>query len=343
VQSPLHRRAPAGLHAGAPRTRLSPLASCVALVPDEMALSEGHLRELLASTVPAVEEIGHYLADAGGKRLRPLLTALGARAAGHKGSVARLMCAGELLHLGSLLHDDVVDGGLERRGRPAAQHVYGNPAVILTGDVCLARAVLLAGEEAGPTATLELARVVTAMSEGEVMQLQHAGRVDLGLDVYLDIIDRKSAALISWCAAAGAWAADRASESSEEATALQAYGRAVGVAFQITDDVLDYTGRADVTGKQMGRDLAERKLTLPLLLACERAPGLRDRLAERPPRDSELAELAALVVETGAPEAALNEARRRVGVGNAALEALPGSAHRDALVDLAGYLVDRVS
>ncbi len=338
MQLPVHRTQPAGLHAGARRTRVSPLAGCVALVSDEMREAEAILGDLLGSSVPAVEEIARYLADAGGKRLRPLMTALGARAAGHDGPLARLMCAGEILHLGSLLHDDVVDSGAERRGRPTAQRVYGNPAVILTGDVCLAKAVLLSGQEAGHDATLALAEVVTAMSEGEVLQLLHAGDLGLPLATYLDIIDRKSAALLSWCAAAGAWAAG----APEAAAALQAYGRAVGVAFQITDDVLDYTGSAGVMGKRAGKDLAERKLTLPLLYACEAAPSLRERLRAAPPTEDELPQLVATVVATGGPDRALAHARTRIGAGVAALDALPDTPYRAALVDLAGYLVDRV-
>ena len=338
MQLPAHRAEPAGLHAGAPRTRINPLASCVALVQQDMIDAEGHLGEMLSSTVPAVDEIARYLADAGGKRLRPLLTALGARAAGNPEDVSRLMCAGEILHLGSLLHDDVVDDGHQRRGRTAAHRVYGNPAVILTGDVCLARAVLVAGEHAGPLATLELARVVTAMSEGEVLQLLHAGTLDLPLPTYLDIIDRKSAALISWCAAAGAWAID----APDAARALQEFGRAVGVAFQITDDVLDYTGSAAVMGKRAGKDLAERKLTLPLLLACESDPTLRARLASGPPGPEAVPELVRAVVATGAPERALDHARSRVAQGVRALDTLPSTPHRDALVQLADYLVDRV-
>lgn len=338
MQLPAHRAEPAGLHAGAPRTRISPIARCVALVQPEMVAAEAHLGQLLSSTVPAVDEIAHYLADAGGKRLRPLLTALAARAVGNTGDVSRLMCAGEILHLGSLLHDDVVDDGQQRRGRAAAHRVYGNPAVILTGDVCLARAVLIAGEEAGQAATLEMARVVTAMSEGEVLQLLHAGSLDLPLQTYLDIIDRKSAALISWCAAAGAWAIG----ADAQAAALQEFGRAVGVAFQITDDVLDYTGSVAVMGKRAGKDLAERKLTLPLLLACESDPQLCETLKAAPPTPEAIPGLVQAVVATGGPERALAHARTRVARGVRALDALPDSPYRDALVQLADHLVDRV-
>ncbi|MEC7948175.1 MAG: polyprenyl synthetase family protein [Myxococcota bacterium] len=334
---PAQRAEPSGLHSGTTRSRVSPLEECIQLVQNDMVDAEAHLSKAIASTVPAVDAIGRYLSDAGGKRLRPLLTALGARAAGNTGVISRLMCAGEILHLGSLLHDDVVDGGLQRRGRPTAHRVYGNPAVILTGDVCLARAVLIAGEEAGQAATLEMARVVTAMAEGEVLQLLHAGSLDLPLATYLDIIDRKSAALISWCAAAGAWAVD----APDHAEALQAFGRAIGVAFQITDDVLDYTGSSTVMGKRAGQDLAERKLTLPLLFACEMDPTLRKRLVGAPPTPDSIPALVQAVISTGGPERALAHARARVADGVRALDSLPPGPHRQALVQLADYLVER--
>ena len=339
MQLPAQRERPAGLHAGAPRTRVSPIARCVQLVQADMVAAESHLASLVSSTVPAVDEIARYLADAGGKRLRPLLTALAARAAGNHGEVARLMCAGEILHLGSLLHDDVVDDGQERRGLPTAHRVYGNPAVILTGDVCLARAVLIAGQEAGQHATLEMARVVTAMAEGEVLQLVHAGDLDLPLDTYLDIIDRKSAELISWCAAAGAWAIG----ADAEARALQEFGRSVGVAFQISDDVLDYTSSLEVMGKRAGKDLEERKLTLPLLFACEADPQLAADLRAGPPPAEAVPALVQSVIATGGPARALEHARTRVDAGVRALDALPDTPYRAALVELAAHLVDRVS
>ena len=333
------RTAPSGLQAGAPRTVLSPVAECASLVADDLAAAEAALPGFVAAAVPAVTDIAGYLVGAGGKRLRPLLTALGARAVGHHGPITRLMCAGEVLHLGSLLHDDVVDDGQERRGQPAAHRVYGNAGAILAGDFCLAQAVLLAGEEGGAKATVELARVVTHMAEGEVLQLLHRGDLSLSRDTYFDIIDRKSAALIAWCAAAGAMAAGDA----RAAAALERFGRGVGVAFQITDDVLDYTGHAALLGKQPGQDLAERKLTLPLLLAFERVPGLRTELGAGPPRPERLPALLEAVVGSGAAAAALDEARRRVEDEVAALAAIPEGPHRDGLVRLAWHLVERVS
>ncbi|MDP2309138.1 MAG: polyprenyl synthetase family protein [Pseudomonadota bacterium] len=327
----VRRLHPVGVHGGAPLTWIETPADVFALAAPALGAAEARLRELVASEVDVVEAIGAYLAGAGGKRLRPLLTALGAGAVGYAGRIDGLMCAGELIHLGSLLHDDVVDDGAIRRGLPAAQRVYGNAAVILTGDFCLARAVLLAATDGGHATVTALAEAVTNMAEGEVLQLQRAGNLDTTLAQYLDMIDKKSAALIAWCAAAAALAAG----DSVAAAALASFGRGVGVAFQITDDVLDY---ATGTGKPAGQDLREKKLTLPLLLAMERVPDLRARL-----HTDDVAALLVLVRGSGALEAAQAEARRRVDEAVAALDALPPSIHRDALAVLGRYLVERSS
>jgi octaprenyl-diphosphate synthase len=330
---------PTGLLAGERRTLVAPAEQAVSLVSAELAEAEGILHELLRSDVEAVEEIGRYLAESGGKRIRPLLTALGARAAGNLRPIARLMCVGELLHLGSLLHDDVVDDGRERRGRPAAQRVFGNPAVILTGDHCVSTGILIAAEEAGLDAVTELARVVASMSEGEVTQLMNAGNLGLDLDTYFEVIDKKSASLISWCAAAGAWAV----EDEEAANALAEFGRHVGLAFQITDDVLDYTGAKSLTGKRRGQDLAQCKPTLPLLLAMERVPGLKAELAAGAPGPDKIPGLMASVHACGANHDALQQAHGHVADGLKALSRLPSSPARQSLELLAHHLVERVN
>jgi len=336
------RPEPQGLHRelslGPPRGRISPVARCMALVADELDLAEGLLNSQLREGEATVSAIGGYLAVAGGKRMRPLLTALGARAAGFGGPLAALMCAGEVLHLGSLLHDDVVDEAEERRGRPAAQRVFGNAGVILTGDVCLARAVRLAAEHGGLRAVTELCHVVVEMSEGEVIQLRHRGDLDLPLPRYMEIIERKSAALISWCAAAGAWA----SGDERAADGLRRFGRGVGIAFQITDDVLDYVGDPALTGKAVGRDLAERKLTLPLLCALARDPGLRAALSATSGDERAQAALLLRVVESGGPAEALRAARAQVEGAVGALSGLSPGPHREALEELGWHLVERV-
>jgi len=304
-----------------------------------MTQAENELHRQLQLTIPAVAEIGEYLALSGGKRLRPMLTALGARAVGFEGEMGKLCCIGELLHLGSLLHDDVVDDGLERRGQPAAQRVYGNPAVILTGDFCVARGLELAATHGGHEAVTRLAATVASMSEGEVTQLLNAGNLDLDPETYLEIVHKKSATLISWCAAAGAWGAGK----TEMADALVAFGASVGTAFQITDDVLDYTGAKSQTGKRRGRDLAERKMTLPLIIAMARIPGLQERLLIGDPSPERIPALIESVLECGAAEAALEEARVRVHTGIAALDVLPQSTYKDGLIALAHKLVERVA
>ena len=201
---------PTGLHAGAPLSLIEDVSAIYDLVSNEMASAERALHTQLQDTIPAVAEIGSYLAAAGGKRFRPLLTILGAKAVGYDGSIGDLGAIGELLHLGSLLHDDVVDDGQERRGLPAAQKPYGNPAVILTGDYCVARGLLMSSEHAGHEAVTRLAWTVTAMSEGEVTQLLNRGNMDANVERYMEIVYKKSATLIAWCAAAGAWGVNNA-------------------------------------------------------------------------------------------------------------------------------------
>lgn len=331
------RTRPAGVLAGAPLSRIEGPADALALVSDDMAAAEKALRELVISDVEAVPVVASYLLEAGGKRLRPALTALGARAVGWDGpDLPRLMCVGELIHLGSLLHDDVVDEAETRRNREATHKVFGNAVSILTGDFCLARAVLLASESGGHRTVTELAHAVTAMAEGEVLQLQRSGDLSASLDEYLELIDKKSAALIAWCAAAGAWSAG----DERAAAALQRYGRSVGVAFQVTDDVLDYRPG---TGKTSGADLRERKVTLPLLLALERDPELLELLLDHPPTDAELPALIERVRATGALDRALAWARGRVDASIAELDALPATDARAALRVLGRYLVERAA
>jgi octaprenyl-diphosphate synthase len=339
MQNQASRHTASGLHAGAPHTLIGDVGDIFALVADELIATETQLHDELAMTIPAVAEIGHYLAKSGGKRFRPMLTALGAKAVGFEGSTPHLCAIGELLHLGSLLHDDVVDDGQERRGKKAAQRVYGNPAVILTGDYCVARGLLLAAEHGGLQAVTKLAWTVTAMSEGEVTQLLNRGNMDLDIETYMDIVYKKSATLIAWCAAAGAWA----TEDTRAAEALYTYGLSVGTAFQITDDVLDYTGEKATTGKRRGQDLAERKITLPLLIAMDRVDGLRQRLAVGDPSPERIPALLKTVQDSGATHEALGRAKALVDEGLCALEVLPDSTHRAGLIQLAHHLVDRLS
>jgi octaprenyl-diphosphate synthase len=328
------RRRPGGLRSGATRSHIDGPRDALGLVADELRACEARLHEVVGSDVAAVPEVARYLLSAGGKRLRPALTALGARVTGHGDAVLSLMAAGELIHLGSLLHDDVVDDAAVRRGKPAARVVYGNAVSVLTGDFCVAQALLLASE-ASPEAARELARTVAEMSAGEVLQLQRAGTFELDLAGYLDVIDRKSASLIAWCCSASARGADPAM-----AEALATYGRKVGLAFQITDDVLDYVGN---TGKLAGADLRERKATLPLFFAMEADPAIRSQLEQGPPADEDLEALIAAVTATGALQRALDTANRYVEEALDALQTLPAGDARRAMEVLARFLVERTT
>lgn len=332
------RLEPRGVAVGAPHTTVRPPEHAFALVAEDMRRAEATLNEVIGDTIDPVEGAARYLANAGGKRVRPLLTALGARAVGVGGDLSRLMAVGELIHLGSLLHDDVVDDASTRRGLDAAQHVYGNAVVILSGDFCLAQGVLMASEHGGHACVSGLAEAVKAMAEGEVLQLRRAGDLSTTLEDYLVVVDRKSAALIAFCASVGA----RVLDDSELTASMDAFGRAVGVAFQITDDILDYGGDAAVTGKAPGTDLKDRKLTLPLLYAIEEDPSIAERLGQ-PVADEDVPELLERVLATGALERAGAYANDLVDKGIRELDALPDSPHKAALIDLARYLAERVA
>ncbi|HVZ48864.1 MAG TPA: polyprenyl synthetase family protein, partial [Gemmatimonadaceae bacterium] len=216
----------------------------VALVRDEMRLVEAKLAERMESPVGAIPQVGAHLLGAGGKRLRPLLAMLGARAAGasidHGVAVG---VAAELIHTATLYHDDVVDDGRVRRGRPAARMVFGNGVVVLVGDFCLARALETVALTGSLPMVQSLAATVTEMAEGEVAQLERAGNPDATVEDYFRVIDRKTASLIAWCARVGG------AVGPELDGPLERYGRALGRAFQIADDLLD----ADVDEATAGK------------------------------------------------------------------------------------------
>jgi octaprenyl-diphosphate synthase len=359
TQSALEMRAEA--------TRLSPktplplptdVSAAFALVADEMHEVELALHRLLASRVEIIPTIGGHLTFAGGKRLRPLITLLAARACGLVDPARiTIAAAGELLHTATLLHDDVVDAGDFRRGRPAARIVHGNGLAVLAGDYCLARALQAVATTGRLEAIRSFSDAVVAMAEGEVAQLDAAGDAHLDRQRYDQVIDRKTACLIAWCAAVGDLLA------SDQARALHQFGRSVGYAFQIADDVIDVAQDVHESGKARGQDLREGKLTLPIILACEESEALRRRvhalLSRRAPlvhgdvhlhpvstttnRDTsgesrdvaEALEILDEVVRCGAAERASRIAEHHVGVAIECLAALPRSLARDALETLA--------
>jgi octaprenyl-diphosphate synthase len=312
------------------------------LVADEIERVESLLVQKMESPIGVIPKVGAHLLLAGGKRIRPLIAALAARATDSPVDLALAVgCAAELIHSATLYHDDVVDDGRVRRGRPAARMVFGNGIVVLVGDFCLARAL----ETITATGVLplmqSLAATVTEMAEGEVAQLEGAGNPEATAADYFRIIDRKTAALIAWCARVGGAVPPQLDEP------LVRYGRAVGRAFQIADDVLDCAVSEAVAGKSVAHDLQEGKLTLPVLLACEADPSLRTQvraaLGERGMSAEAAKAILLQVRKVGGVDRARQRALEITDEALAALSTLPPSPYREALRDLAILSVERVS
>ncbi|MCW8177388.1 polyprenyl synthetase family protein [Verminephrobacter aporrectodeae] len=296
----------------------------------------------LASSVPLVARISQHIIAAGGKRLRPalLLMVCGALGYGgpHRCSLAAVV---ELIHTATLLHDDVVDASTLRRGRPTANETFGNPASVLVGDFLHTRSFQMM-VEAGSMRIMEiLSEATNVIAEGEVLQLMSMHDASLDEAGYLRVIRSKTAKLFEASARLGAVLAQSGPEIED---ACAAYGQALGTAFQIIDDVLDYDGDTAEMGKNLGDDLREGKSTLPLIAAMERGSAdqaLIVRQAIEQGSTERLAEIVGIVRTTGALEvtraAAFSEARRAM----AAAEQLPPNAHSKALLELAAQLLTR--
>jgi len=234
-----------------------------ATVADEFDRVNALIMEQLRSSVPMVENIGHYIVEAGGKRLRPLLVLLVASACGYRGSEhIRLAAIIEFIHTATLLHDDVVDLSSLRRGRPTANAEFGNASSVLVGDFLYSRAFQLMVRLGDVEIMARMADTTNTIAEGEVLQLMRAGQADTTEAQYFDVITRKTAILFAAsCDCAGILAKVAAPQRER----LHAFGLNLGIAFQIIDDVLDYEGDPALMGKNVGDDLQEGKLTLPLI------------------------------------------------------------------------------
>jgi octaprenyl-diphosphate synthase len=261
---------------------------------------EARLAERMESPIGSIPQVGAHLLGAGGKRLRPLLAVLAARATGASlDHAVAVGCAAELIHTATLYHDDVVDDGRVRRGRPAARMVFGNGVVVLVGDFCLARALETVAMTGSLAMVQTLASTVTEMAEGEVAQLERAGNPDATVEDYFRVIDRKTASLIAWCARVGGSVGSVASIGPGLEAPLERYGRALGRAFQIADDVLDCAGSMESTGKPIGTDLLDGTASLPLIYAARVDASVAQAIAEKPAPDEVLG-LLARVTECGA-------------------------------------------
>jgi octaprenyl-diphosphate synthase len=312
------------------------------LLADDMRAVDAVVRDRLHSEVALVRQVAEYIVSAGGKRLRPLLVLLSAGACGALDARAHTLAAVvEFIHTATLLHDDVVDASDLRRGRATANATFGNPASVLVGDFLYSRAFQMMVSVGDPRVMAVLADATNTIAEGEVLQLMNVHDPDLTEQAYLDVIRFKTAKLFE---AAGRLGAVLGGDGPEREAALAAYGAHVGTAFQLIDDVLDYSGAADEIGKNVGDDLAEGKTTLPLIYAMRAGNATQQALVRRAIETGNLDDfepVLAAIRDTGAIEYARAAAAAEVDAAIAQLDALPSSQWRTSLLAFAAFAIGR--
>ena len=327
-----------------PQTGPSPIDRLYALVESDMASTDRLIHERMSSGVELIPELTRHLVDSGGKRLRPLLTLAAAAACGNRGDQhIKLAAAVEFIHTATLLHDDVVDASTLRRGKLAANMVWGNKPSVLVGDFLLSRAFQLMVETGDMRVLHILASASAVIAEGEVMQLRSTNNLATTEDDYLIIVGAKTAALFAASAESGAVIGNA---DADQISALRSFGHNLGVAFQLVDDALDYSGRQAQMGKSVGDDFREAKVTLPVILAYERSDEDAKRFWQRTiqlgqQRDGDLQRAIGYIEQTGAIRDARDQARRYARQACRALSILPPGTIRDALASVADFCVDR--
>tara|TARA_B100000767_G_scaffold274412_1_gene307316 strand:- start:31 stop:999 length:969 start_codon:yes stop_codon:yes gene_type:complete len=320
------------------------MQSSYALVSEEFKAVNALITEQLTSHVGLVEDISQYLVTSGGKRIRPLITLLTAGALGNAGNYQQIQLAAaiEFLHTATLLHDDVVDMSALRRGQPTANANWGNASSVLVGDFVYSKAFELMVAIGSLPVMDVLSNATTKIAEGEVKQLMAIGDLNLTQAEYFDVIRNKTAVLFAGGCRCGAIIAntDKATENS-----LSLYGLHLGQAFQIFDDYLDYEGNTEDLGKNVGDDLAEGKLTLPLIEALRITTNTKENTVLRQiieEKDvSRIQEVIALCNETGALNNTRSLALAEADTAKRAIADLPHSSHRDALQGIADLAVHR--
>jgi octaprenyl-diphosphate synthase len=320
------------------------LEPMLALVAPDLNLVNAVILDRMQSDIPLIPELAGHLIAGGGKRMRPMLTLASARLLEYSGARHhKLAAAVEFIHTATLLHDDVVDSSDLRRGRRTANIIWGNPASVLVGDFLFSRAFELMVEDGSLKVLKILSGTSAIIAEGEVNQLTAVRRLDLSEERYLDIIGAKTAALF---AAACRIAAVVAERGEADEAALDAYGRNLGIAFQLVDDAIDYVSDASTMGKDAGDDFREGKMTLPVILAYARGDEAerafwKDAVAGRRAADEDFAEAIRLVQSSRAVDDTLARARH---YGQRAIDALGGFAAgkaKDAMVEAVEFAVAR--
>ena len=317
-----------------------------ALVAEDLAHIETALARNLEPYYDLTRDIAGHVLFSGGKRLRPLLMVLSARLCGYEGSDDKdISVLFEYLHAATLIHDDLVDEAAMRRGRESAHLRFGNAQAVLTGDFLLARSLSLAARTGLPKVIGIIAKITEDMSQGEIQQMANKGRLDLSEMEYMDVIERKTAVLIRGACTTGALIAG-AGEAGEKA--LNDYGYALGMAFQMADDLLDYTADSLTLGKEVGADLKEGKLTLPVIVALSRAEGEDRHFLEQLVKgknfsDGDFQRFIGVLEKLGGLSYTKEKAVENVGKAKQALARFPESETREMLFMLADYALIRKS
>lgn len=314
-----------------------------ALAKTDMQAVDQAILSQLNSDVPLINQLGFYIISGGGKRIRPLIAVLSAKALGYQGS-DHITCAAfvEFIHTATLLHDDVVDESAMRRGRETANAKFGNPASVLVGDFIYTRAFQMM-TSLGSLAILNVMSDATnVIAEGEVQQLMNMNDPDTSEESYMQVIYSKTARLFE---AATQCAALVVGADEAQITALQHYGRYLGTAFQLVDDILDYSANAEQLGKNLGDDLAEGKPTLPLLHAMrngtpQQSALIREAIEQGGKREA-LTEILAIMASHHSLDYTMQRAKQEAQKAVDALTVLPDSDYKNALISLAYLSVDR--
>lgn len=316
-------------------------AAIIELIKEDLHSVNALIVSSLSSQVEDVEQIGHYLIEGGGKRVRPVLTLLSAHVC--KADMTKAIGMStliEFIHSATLLHDDVVDGSTLRRGRPTANHVWDNPSAVLVGDFLYSRAFQMMVSLDCMAAMRILADATNAIAEGEVLQLSHRFQPEVSEARYLNVIRLKTAKLFEAAAQLGAVLAN---ESSDVIDGLGRYGLHLGTAFQLVDDLLDYQAENE-WGKNLGDDLAEGKMTLPLIYALANAnqkEALYLREAIQAGALDDLPRIQEAIVSSGAIDYTMRAAKHEVSQAKLAINHLPSSRYKDAMIELAEFAANR--
>lgn len=314
----------------------------LSLLEADMAEVDRVIRERLHSDVALVRQVSEYIIHSGGKRLRPALVVMAAKALGYQGALHHEMAAVvEFIHTATLLHDDVVDASDLRRGRDTANALFGNATSVLVGDFLYSRAFQMMVSANNMRVMEVLSDATNIIAEGEVLQLMNCNDPDIDEAAYLRVIRYKTAKLFE---AAGRLGAIVNNSPREIEDALGEYGMHLGTAFQIIDDVLDYSGDTDLIGKNVGDDLAEGKPTLPLLFAMKHGTAEESAVIRKAIQEgdaSNFQQILEIVQRTGALDHAHRQAEAESSLAQAALTALPSSQHKEALLELSAFAVTR--